>query len=66
MVWRFIGSLDTFMLSLLVTGKLHYAVSIASVEALTKIVLYYLHERGWKLISWGRETTPEPARPATV
>ena len=65
-VWRFIGSLDTFMLSLLVTGKLHYAVSIASVEALTKIVLYYLHERGWKLISWGRETTPEPARPATV
>jgi uncharacterized membrane protein len=52
--WRFIGSLDTFILSLLVTGKLHYAVSIASIEALTKIALYYLHERGWRLVPWGR------------
>lgn len=52
--WRFVGSLDTFFLSLIVTGKLHYAVSIASVEALTKIVLYYLHERAWRLIRWGR------------
>ena len=63
--WRFLGSLDTFMLSLLVTGKLHYAVSIASVEALTKIILYYLHERGWRMVSWGREvTTTEPAKEA--
>lgn len=52
--WRFIGSLDTFILSLLVTGKLKYAVSIASIEALTKIGLYYLHERAWRLVPWGR------------
>ena len=52
--WRFVGSLDTFMLSLLVTGKLKYAVSIASAEALTKIILYYLHERTWRLVAWGR------------
>jgi uncharacterized membrane protein len=67
-VWRFVGSLDTFLLSLLVTGKLQYAVSIASVEALTKILLYYLHERGWKLIKWGREleaASPPPPVAAT-
>lgn len=63
-VWRFVGSLDTFILSLLVTGKLSYAVSIASIEALTKIALYYLHERAWKLVSWGREVpVPTPPRP---
>ena len=59
--WRLIGSLDTFMLSLLVTGSAKYAVSIATAEALTKIVLYYLHERAWRLIKWGRlEAPPQP------
>jgi uncharacterized membrane protein len=52
--WRFVGSLDTFMLSLIFTGKLQYAVTIATAEALTKIALYYLHERAWRLASWGR------------
>lgn len=52
--WRIAGSLDTFVLSLIVTGKLKYAISIASVEALTKIVLYYVHERAWRRIAWGR------------
>lgn len=52
--WRFVGSLDTFILSLIFTGKLQYAVTIATAEALTKIALYYLHERAWRLASWGR------------
>ncbi len=52
--WRFVGSLDTFILSLIFTGKLKYAVSIATAEALTKIILFYLHERAWRLVRWGR------------
>lgn len=52
--WRFVGSLDTFMLSLIVTGNARYAVSIASIEAVTKIVLYYIHERVWRSVAWGR------------
>lgn len=52
--WRLVGSLDTFMLSLLVTGSAKYAVSIATAEAFTKIALYYVHERVWRTISWGR------------
>jgi uncharacterized membrane protein len=52
--WRLLGSLDTMMLSLLITGNAKYAVSIASGEALTKIGLYYLHERAWRRIAWGR------------
>ena len=52
--WRFVGGLDTFILSYLVTGSGRYAVSIMTVEALTKIGLYYLHERAWRLVRWGR------------
>ena len=52
--WRVMGSLDTFMLSWIVTRNAKYAVSIASVEALTKIVLYYVHERIWRRVAWGR------------
>jgi uncharacterized membrane protein len=52
--WRVIGSLDTFMLSLIFTGNAKYAVSIASAEALTKIALYYAHERVWRRVPWGR------------
>ena len=52
--WRFFGSLDTFVLSLIFTGSAKYAVSIATAEALTKIALYYLHERAWRRVAWGR------------
>lgn len=52
--WRLVGSLDTFILSMIFTGNARYAVSIASAEALTKIALYYVHERVWRRVPWGR------------
>ncbi|HEX7945824.1 MAG TPA: DUF2061 domain-containing protein [Phenylobacterium sp.] len=52
--WRVVGSMDTFVLSFLVTGNLVWAGSIASVETLTKIVLFYVHERVWRRVRWGR------------
>ena len=45
--WRLLGSLDTLVLSYLFTGNLVAAGSIASTEMVTKITLYYLHERVW-------------------
>jgi uncharacterized membrane protein len=59
--WRAVGSLDTFILSLVVTGNGRYALSIASVEALTKIALYYVHERIWRRVKWGRLDEPADA-----
>lgn len=56
--WRLVGSLDTFVLSLLVTGNLVWAGSIASVESLTKIALFYVHERVWRRVGWGRDGGP--------
>ena len=52
--WRILGSMDTFVISYFVTGKLVFAASIASVETFTKIVLFYGHERIWAAVPWGR------------
>lgn len=60
--WRVVGSLDTFVLSYLVTGNLVWAGSIASVETITKIFLFYVHERAWRRIRWGRDHHAHHAR----
>ncbi len=52
--WRTIGTLDTFVISLLITGKLDFAIAIGGVEVFTKMILYYLHERTWDRIKFGR------------
>lgn len=52
--WRTIGSIDTLVLGYLFTGNLRIAGSIASTEVLTKMLLYYFHERGWAHLRWGR------------
>lgn len=53
--WRAVGTLDTFLISWVITREPVAAASIASFEILTKLVLYYLHERGWNLVAWGRK-----------
>ncbi len=45
--WRIVGTLDTMIISYVITGKLTVAFSIGSVEVLTKTILYYFHERLW-------------------
>jgi uncharacterized membrane protein len=52
--WRTMGTLDTFAISWFMTGKVVIAGSIAGLEVITKIAWYYLHERVWAGISWGR------------
>lgn len=53
--WRVIGTLDTIIISWLITGKMVFAVSIGALELLTKTILYYFHERIWNTIKWGRK-----------
>ena len=52
--WRTVGSIDTFVLGLLFTGgNAKIAGSIAGTEVITKILLFYFHERAWTLVRWG-------------
>jgi len=52
--WRVTGTADTVVVSYFVTGKIGLAVSIGFVELFTKIALYFVHERVWNRISFGR------------
>jgi len=52
--WRLLGTMDTMIVSFLVTGSLVMAASIGSVELFTKMLLYYFHERAWNVIRFGR------------
>jgi uncharacterized membrane protein len=67
--WRATGSVDTFVLSWLLSGSMTIAGGIATTEVLTKSVLYYLHERAWTRVTWGRTARApkrwaEPVAPA--
>ena len=52
--WRTVGTIDTMVVSFFVTGNLVMAISIGSVEVVTKMVLYYFHERAWNKTNFGR------------
>ena len=57
--WRMLGSIDTFMLGMVFTSNWQAAGSIAGTEVITKILLYYFHERAWALSSWGHGRAEE-------
>jgi uncharacterized membrane protein len=60
--WRIIGTVDTFVITLVITGNFVIAGSIASVESISKIILYYLHERVWSNVALGRKGPATQAR----
>lgn len=45
--WRNVGTLDTFILSWIITGNVVVGLKIVLSEIATKMVLYYFHERLW-------------------
>ncbi|MFK7941333.1 MAG: DUF2061 domain-containing protein [Paracoccaceae bacterium] len=51
--WRVAASADTMLLAWLFTGNIGTAISIGGLEVITKLVLYYFHERAWARIAWG-------------
>lgn len=51
--WRLIGTLDTMILSWIISGDPITGVKIGFAEVITKMVLYYLHERTWYRINFG-------------
>ena len=57
--WRTVGTLDTIIVSYFITGSLVVAASIGSIEVVTKMALYYFHERAWNKLSFGKVKAPE-------
>jgi uncharacterized membrane protein len=53
--WRTIGTIDTIIITRVVTGSWLAGVTVGGTEVFTKMFLYYLHERGWSKWDWGLE-----------
>ena len=51
--WRMVGTMDTMLLAWLISGTPFIGVKIGLAEVLTKMILYYLHERVWYLSDFG-------------
>ena len=51
--WRFIGTLDTFTISWIITGNLFTGVKIGLIETISKMILYFCHEKFWYKINFG-------------
>lgn len=53
--WRLVGTVDTILISWIITGKVTTALSIGGIELGTKMILYFFHERLWNTIKWGKK-----------
>ena len=63
--WRIIASLDTVALAWFFTGNIGTAISIGGLEVLTKLVLYFFHERAWAKLPFGIDHSNDAADPVT-
>jgi adenylylsulfate kinase len=57
--YRVLGSISTGALVFLFTGNLTVSVGAGLLDSIVKIILYFLHERVWQHISYGRPKAPE-------
>ena len=54
--WRIIGTLDTMLLGWLFTGNVLTGLKIGLTEILTKMILYFLHEKMWYRMDYGLDS----------
>lgn len=54
--WRITGSGATFAIGYAISRDFTIATSIASVQLVANTILYFMHERVWDKIKWGRQT----------
>ena len=53
--WRFIGTLDTMVIAWIISGNPLTGLKIGFAEVLTKMLIYYFHERIWYKSNYGLE-----------
>ena len=53
LTWRVVGTIDTILLSWLISGDPTIGLTVGGADLFTKIILYYLHERAWYKSNYG-------------
>lgn len=57
--WRIFAALITGSIAWALTGKLEFAAKIGAIDTSVKLLIYFLHERVWNKIDYGRVATPD-------
>ena len=60
--WRGVGTLDTIILGWIVTGNPLTGLKIGGAEVVTKMLLYFIHEKLWYRINYGLDQRNERKR----
>ena len=66
--WRIFGTLATTVIVLVITGKTELALGVGAFEIVSKIILFYFHERLWdfaKRKGWFARLSPSSVKTAT-
>ena len=54
LTWRIAASTITLISAILITSNLEWTKSIVIYEFINGILIYYVHERIWNRLNWGR------------
>jgi uncharacterized membrane protein len=57
--YRLLGSISTALIFFIFSGRLSLSLGAGALDLLFKTGLYFLHERVWNSISFGRAKRPE-------
>jgi len=52
--FRIVATIATMIIVLILTGNLVLMGIVAGIDLLSKSIIYYIHERVWDKISWGK------------
>lgn len=58
LTWRLVATFSTIIIAYLITGETKIALQIGGIEFVAKIAVYYLHERIWLRIPFGKKSLP--------
>ena len=57
--YRILGSITTGLIVFVITGKADLSLGVGGLDMVAKIAVYFVHERIWDRIAFGREKPPE-------
>jgi adenylylsulfate kinase len=57
--YRVLGSTSTAAIVFLFSHKLSLSVGVGLIDSVVKIAMYFVHERVWNYIDFGRPKPPE-------
>lgn len=62
MSWSIVGSIDTVLLGWFIFGSINIGVKLGLYELLTKVIIYYFHERIWQKTTFGLPSKQDLAK----